>query len=118
VNSERTRFYRDKINGKFMGVCAGIADYTGVDPLWVRLGFIGLVMLGAPMVIPAYFLVGRQEARASLHRPAGAEVLARRAPIADPHRTRSARPVPRYRSPPGRSRTLLRQQQSAPFGRN
>jgi phage shock protein C len=58
VNSERTRFYRDKINGKFMGVCAGIADYTGVDPLWVRLGFIGLVMLGAPMVIPAYFLVG------------------------------------------------------------
>ena len=58
MNSERTRFYRDKINGKFMGVCAGIADYTGVDPLWVRLGFIGLVMLGAPMVIPAYFLVG------------------------------------------------------------
>ncbi|WP_309622143.1 envelope stress response membrane protein PspC [Novosphingobium sp.] len=58
MNSERTRFYRDKVNGKFMGVCAGIADYTGVDPLWVRLGFIGLVMLGAPMVIPAYFLVG------------------------------------------------------------
>ena len=58
MNSVRTRFYRDKINGKFMGVCAGIADYTGVDPLWVRLGFIGLVMLGAPMVIPAYFLVG------------------------------------------------------------
>ena len=58
MNSERTRFYRDKINGKFMGVCAGIADYTGIDPLWVRLGFIGLVMLGAPMVIPAYFLVG------------------------------------------------------------
>lgn len=58
MNSVRTRFYRDKINGKFMGVCAGIADYTGIDPLWVRLGFIGLVMLGAPMVIPAYFLVG------------------------------------------------------------
>lgn len=58
MNSERTRFYRDKINGKFMGVCAGIADYTGVDPLWVRLGFIGLVLLGAPMVVPAYFLVG------------------------------------------------------------
>lgn len=58
MNSQRTRFYRDKLNGKFMGVCAGIADYTGVDVLWVRLGFVGLVMLGAPMVIPAYFLVG------------------------------------------------------------
>ena len=58
MNSERTRFYRDKHNGKFMGVCAGIADYTGVDVLWVRLGFVGLVMLGAPMVIPAYFLIG------------------------------------------------------------
>ncbi len=58
MNSERTRFYRDKITGKFFGVCAGIADYTGVDVLWVRLGFIGLIMLGAPMVVPAYFLVG------------------------------------------------------------
>lgn len=58
MNGDRTRFYRDKINGKLLGVCAGIADYTGVDVLWVRLGFIGLIMLGAPMVIPAYFLVG------------------------------------------------------------
>ena len=27
----RTRFYRDKRNGKIMGICAGIADYTGFD---------------------------------------------------------------------------------------
>ena len=67
MNSARTRFYRDKINGKFLGVCAGIADYTGVDPLWVRLGFVGLVMLGAPMVIPAYFLVGIFAARKPEH---------------------------------------------------
>ncbi len=58
MNGDRTRFYRDKINGKVFGVCAGIADYTGVDVLWVRLGFFGLIMLGAPMVIPAYLLVG------------------------------------------------------------
>ena len=37
MNSLRTRFYRDKQNGKLMGVCAGVADYTGVDVLWVRL---------------------------------------------------------------------------------
>ena len=29
MNGDRTRFYRDKINGKVFGVCAGIADYTG-----------------------------------------------------------------------------------------
>ena len=58
MNSDRTRFYRDKINGKIFGVCAGIADYTGVDVLWVRLATIGLVMLGAPFIVPAYFLVG------------------------------------------------------------
>ena len=33
MNTPRTKFYRDKINGKIMGVCAGIADYTGVDVL-------------------------------------------------------------------------------------
>ena len=29
LKSQRTRFFRDKLNGKFMGVCSGIADYTG-----------------------------------------------------------------------------------------
>ena len=39
---QHTRFYRDKVNGKFMGVCSGIADYTGIDVLWVRIGFLVL----------------------------------------------------------------------------
>ena len=58
MNSSRTRFYRDKQNGKIMGVCAGIADYTGVDVLWVRLGAILLLLMGVGLIIPAYFLVG------------------------------------------------------------
>ena len=58
MNSPRTRFYRDKINGKIMGVCAGIADYTGVDVLWVRLGAIALVLMGVGLIIPAYFVAG------------------------------------------------------------
>ena len=37
MSSSRTKFYRDKQNGKFMGVCAGIADYTGIDVTWVRI---------------------------------------------------------------------------------
>jgi phage shock protein C len=36
----RTRFYLDKQNGKFLGVCAGIADYTGIDVMLVRVGFV------------------------------------------------------------------------------
>jgi phage shock protein C len=59
MNSARTRFYRDKQNGKLMGVCAGIADYTGVDVLWIRVSAVLLTLLGMGWAtIPAYFLVG------------------------------------------------------------
>jgi phage shock protein C len=60
MTPRRTRFYLDKRNAKFMGVCSGIADYTGIDPLLVRVGFvlIGVAtgfMGGAQLL--AYFLV-------------------------------------------------------------
>jgi phage shock protein C len=58
VNSERTRFYRDKLNGKIFGVCAGIADYTGVDVLWVRLGAVVLTFMGMGFIPLAYLAVG------------------------------------------------------------
>jgi len=57
VNSPRTRFYRDKMNGKIMGVCAGIADYTGVDVLWVRVGAV-LLALSTGFAVPLYFAIG------------------------------------------------------------
>ncbi len=59
MNSTRTRFYRDKINGKFFGVCAGIADFTGIDVLWVRIGMV--VSLFTPFsafTLPGYFVAG------------------------------------------------------------
>lgn len=58
MNSLRTRFYRDKINGKFLGVCAGIADYTGVDVLWVRLGTALLTMMGVGFIPLIYLALG------------------------------------------------------------
>jgi len=58
VNSPRTTLYRDKQNAKLMGVCSGIADYTGVNALWVRLGFLGLTFFAGGMTIPFYFLAG------------------------------------------------------------
>ncbi|GMN02920.1 envelope stress response membrane protein PspC [Erythrobacter sp. MTPC3] len=59
MNSPRTTLYRDKVNGKLMGVCAGIADYTGVEAIWVRLGLIVLTLSGLGAVtVPAYFIAG------------------------------------------------------------
>ena len=58
MNSPRTTLYRDKHNAKLMGVCSGIADYTGVNALWVRLGFLVLLFTVAPNLLPAYFIAG------------------------------------------------------------
>lgn len=33
-------FRLDKHNGKLMGVCSGIANYSGMDPMLVRIGFV------------------------------------------------------------------------------
>lgn len=58
MNPLRTRFYKDKANGKVMGVCAGLADYTGIDILWVRLGTLGLIWLSGGVVFMAYLATG------------------------------------------------------------
>lgn len=67
MNSPRTRFYRDKVNGKFLGVCSGIADYTGVDVLWVRLGAVFLTLMGSGFPLLAYFLIGIFAAKKPSH---------------------------------------------------
>ncbi len=54
----RTRFYRDTVNGKVMGVCAGIADYTGFDVTLVRICMIAALFLSSGSVIPFYFIAG------------------------------------------------------------
>jgi len=56
--ASRTRFYRDKRNGKLMGVCAGIADYTGFDVALVRIGFLAAVFMSGGSVLPFYFIAG------------------------------------------------------------
>ena len=58
MTSERTTLYRDKQNGKLMGVCAGIADYTGVNVAWIRLGMLVLVGMTSGGILPLYFLAG------------------------------------------------------------
>ena len=54
----RTRFYRNKRAGKINGICAGIADYTGLDVTLVRIGLILAIVLGAGALLPVYFIAG------------------------------------------------------------
>ena len=54
----RTRFYRDKQNGKVMGVCAGIADYTGFDVSLVRVCFLAAVFMSGGGILPFYIIAG------------------------------------------------------------
>jgi phage shock protein C len=54
----RTRFYRNKREGKINGICAGIADYTGLDVTLVRIGLILAIVLGAGALLPVYFIAG------------------------------------------------------------
>ena len=57
MTSLRTKFYLDKKNAKWSGVCAGIADYTGVNVLWVRVGTVLLTLMGGfPWTLIAYWL--------------------------------------------------------------
>jgi phage shock protein C len=58
VTSERTTLYRDKQNGKLLGICSGIADYTGINVAWVRLAALMLIFVTSGFIIPFYFLSG------------------------------------------------------------
>jgi phage shock protein C len=59
MSDRRTKFYLDKRNARMMGVCAGIADYTGVDATWVRVGAVLLTIVGGfPWTVLAYLITG------------------------------------------------------------
>ena len=52
------RFLVNRRDAKIMGVAAGLADYTGVDALIVRLGFIAALLITGPVAILFYLLTG------------------------------------------------------------
>jgi phage shock protein C len=57
VNSPRTTLYKDPHGKKLMGVCAGIADYTGVNAIWIRLAALALIPLTG-IIVPIYLIMG------------------------------------------------------------
>ncbi len=57
MTARRTSFYLDKQNAKWLGVCAGISDYTGVDRTWVRVGAVLLTVMGGfPWTLIGYWV--------------------------------------------------------------
>jgi phage shock protein C len=51
-SSTRHRLWRDGDRGIIAGVCAGIADYIGVEPIVVRLvAVLGLVFFFPPTIV-------------------------------------------------------------------
>ena len=59
MSVRRTKFYLDKRNGKVMGVCAGLADYTGIDVTLVRIAVVLLTCFALGPILPAaYFVLG------------------------------------------------------------
>ena len=63
MRARSRRFEVDKAEGKFLGVCAGIANHMGIDALLVRVGLVLVTLMGAfPWTVIAYFVaafVGR-----------------------------------------------------------
>lgn len=57
MTARRTKFYLDKRNARFLGVCSGIADYTGIEVTWVRVGVVLLTIVGGfPWTAITYFI--------------------------------------------------------------
>jgi len=52
------RFVVNREQGKLLGVAAGIGDYTGVDPLIVRLGLVAATLILGPLTLLFYVLTG------------------------------------------------------------
>ena len=51
-------FVLNRGQGKLMGVAAGLADYTGVDALLVRLGLIVATLITGPIMLVLYIVTG------------------------------------------------------------
>lgn len=57
MKTQHTTLYRDIKASMLGGVCAGIADYTGINALWVRLGFLVTLPFLSWITLPAYLLM-------------------------------------------------------------
>lgn len=54
--ARRTKFYLDRRHRKVMGVCSGLADYTGFDVTLIRVGMIVATVAGSGAMILVYLV--------------------------------------------------------------
>ena len=52
------RFLINRGDAKVMGVAAGIADYTGVDPTVIRVAIIAATLITGPVMVFFYVVTG------------------------------------------------------------
>jgi phage shock protein C len=52
------RFLINRRDAKIMGVAAGLADYTGIDPLLIRLAMVAGVLITGPIMVLLYLVTG------------------------------------------------------------
>jgi len=52
------RFLLNREQGKVLGVVAGLADWTGLDVLIVRLAMVAATFITGPVMILFYILTG------------------------------------------------------------
>ena len=45
------KLYRSRNDKMLAGVCGGLAQFTGIDPTLIRLGFVLLAILGGPGIL-------------------------------------------------------------------
>lgn len=45
------KLYRSEADKKIAGVCAGLAEYVGLDITLVRIAFVALALMGGPGIL-------------------------------------------------------------------
>lgn len=59
MTEQNKRLYRSRDDRIVGGVCAGLGDFFGIDPVLVRLGFVAALLLGWPgvgIMVVAYLI--------------------------------------------------------------
>ena len=57
VSVPSRNFRLDKTQAKLWGVCGGIANYFGIDPMLVRIGFVIGTLIGFGSLILVYLAI-------------------------------------------------------------
>ena len=51
------KLYRSVADKKIAGVCAGLADFVGIDPTVMRLIFAALLLFGVAPIVALYVVM-------------------------------------------------------------